>query len=88
MVSKVFFFNYALCEKMCKNIVESDRPQMIIRRMRLTCWITTATNTHSEYVILVAFPMQSGYMNAPSCYVIRTLPDLLRNMTHTWKNML
>jgi hypothetical protein len=30
----------------------------IIRRMRLTCWITKATDTHSEYIILTAFPMQ------------------------------
>ena len=30
----------------------------IIRRMRIACWITKATNTHSEYVILVAFPLQ------------------------------
>jgi hypothetical protein len=30
----------------------------IIRRMRLACWITKATDTHSEYVILVAFPRQ------------------------------
>jgi hypothetical protein len=28
----------------------------IIRRMRFACWITKATDTHSEYVILIAFP--------------------------------
>ena len=27
----------------------------IIRRMRFACWITKATDTHSEYVILIAF---------------------------------
>jgi hypothetical protein len=26
-----------------------------IRRMRLACWITKATNTHSEYVIFIVF---------------------------------
>jgi hypothetical protein len=26
-----------------------------IGRMRFTCWITKATDTHSEYVILIAF---------------------------------
>jgi hypothetical protein len=26
----------------------------IIRRMRFACWITKATDTHSEYVILTA----------------------------------
>jgi hypothetical protein len=30
----------------------------IIRRMRFTCWITKATDTHVEYVILIAFPRQ------------------------------
>jgi hypothetical protein len=38
-------------------IVEPDRPQTI-RRMRIACWIPKATNTHSEYVILTAFPLQ------------------------------
>jgi hypothetical protein len=28
------------------------------RRMRFACWITKATDTHSEYVILIAFPRQ------------------------------
>jgi hypothetical protein len=30
----------------------------IIRRMRIACWITKATDTHSEYVTLVAFSQQ------------------------------
>jgi hypothetical protein len=30
----------------------------ITRRMRFACWITKATDTHSEYVILIAFPRQ------------------------------
>ena len=30
----------------------------IIRRMRFACCITKATYTHSEYVILIAFPRQ------------------------------
>jgi hypothetical protein len=30
----------------------------IIWRMSFACWITKATNTHSEYVILIAFPRQ------------------------------
>jgi hypothetical protein len=28
----------------------------IIRRMRFACWISKATDTHSEYVILIVFP--------------------------------
>ena len=30
----------------------------IIVRMRTACWITKATDTHSEYVIFIAFPLQ------------------------------
>jgi hypothetical protein len=28
----------------------------IIQRMRFACWITKATDSHTEYVILIAFP--------------------------------
>ena len=30
----------------------------IKRRMRIACWTTKATNTHSQYVIIIAFPLQ------------------------------
>jgi hypothetical protein len=30
----------------------------LIRRMRPACWMTKATDTHSQYVILIAFPRQ------------------------------
>jgi hypothetical protein len=29
-----------------------------IRRMRCACWITKATDTHWEYVLFIAFPLQ------------------------------
>jgi len=41
-----------------KNVVEPDRTQMAILRIRITCWITEATDTDSEYVMLIAFPLQ------------------------------
>ena len=34
------------------------RPQMKIRRMRISCRIPKATNPHSQYVIVIAFPPQ------------------------------
>jgi len=40
---------------MLKNIVEPGRPQMTVWRMRIAGWIPRATNTHSEYVILIAY---------------------------------
>jgi hypothetical protein len=30
----------------------------IIQRMRFACWITEATDTHTEYVIIIAFRWQ------------------------------
>jgi len=55
----VFFFeNRAVYEIMWKKIVEPDRPSMTIWRMRIERWIPKATNTHSEYVVLIAFPLQ------------------------------
>jgi hypothetical protein len=43
---------------MWKNIVEPDMPQMTILRMRIARCIPKATDTHTEYVILIAFPLQ------------------------------
>ena len=45
-------------ELMWKYIVERDGPQMTIWRMRIARCVRKATNTHVEYVILVAFPLQ------------------------------
>jgi len=39
-------------------MVEQGRPQMTIWRMRIACWITKATDTHSEYGIPIACPLQ------------------------------
>ena len=53
-----FFTNRAVYEITWKNNVQPYRPQMTIWRMRIACWLTKATNTHSEYVIIIAFPLQ------------------------------
>jgi len=31
---------------------------MTIWRMRIACWLTKATNIHSEYVMFIAVPLQ------------------------------
>ena len=44
---------------MWKNIVQSGRPHDNMEWSRcIACWITKATNTHSEYVILYASPLR------------------------------
>ena len=45
-------------EAMCKNIVKPERPQMTIWHMRIVRCMLKATNTHSEYVIPIAFPLK------------------------------
>jgi hypothetical protein len=57
-----------------KNIVEPNRTQMIIWRLRIACWITKASSTYSDYVILFAFPLQQWLRGAPKHYAIRALP--------------
>ena len=52
------FENPAFYDIMWQNIVHPDRPQMTIWRMRISCWVTKARNTHSEYIIPIAFPRQ------------------------------
>jgi hypothetical protein len=46
------------------------------RRMRFACWITNATDTHSEYVTFIAFPLQEWLRESASvlryAYIART----------------
>ena len=39
---------------------------MTIWCMHIACWIPKATNTHSEYVTLIAFPLQQWLQDGPS----------------------
>ena len=57
---------------------------MIIWYMCNTLWIPKASNTHSQYVTIIALPCNNGCMNAPECYILCTLPALfeLRFVTH------
>jgi len=46
--------------------------------MRFAYWITKATDTHSEYIIPIAFPHNNDCMNAPHCYVSKYIGALLK----------
>ena len=57
--------------------------------MRIACWIPKATNTHSEYVILIALPRQQwlGERNVVlyvHCCLVLKKCSRLRNI---WKNL-
>jgi hypothetical protein len=57
--SETFFLfeNHAVYE-MWNNVVEPGRVQTKIWRMRVVCCISKATNTLSEYVISISFPLK------------------------------
>ena len=54
-----FFENPTLYEIMWKNTTEPNKLLMIIWWVRIACWVTKATSTHSDYEFLIAFPLQN-----------------------------
>jgi hypothetical protein len=50
--------------------------------MCFACWITKTTDTHSEYVIFVAFPWQICYLNSPQCGIYMYITCLVYICTH------
>jgi hypothetical protein len=69
---------------MWKNIVEPDWPQIAVGRMPIACRIAKATNTHSEYIILIAFPLQKWLRERASmlCYTYITCLVLIVVIKH------
>jgi len=55
---------------MWENAVERDKLQTTIWRMRIACWTPKAADTHSEYVIVFAFPLKQWFRERAllSCY--------------------
>ena len=43
---------------MWKIVLEQGRPKETIWGTRIACWISKATHTHSQYIILIASPLQ------------------------------
>jgi hypothetical protein len=88
--SKHEFYNqYLFLRKSCRlwNNVEKYctagqvTDDNIIRRMRVACWITKATNTHSDCLIVIAFPRQQRLRERASilCYMYIACLVLLLN---------
>jgi hypothetical protein len=50
--------NHAVYDATWKNVGEAERPQMTIWRMCFAFRIHKATNTNTEYVKLIALPLQ------------------------------
>jgi hypothetical protein len=72
------FFNSAVyeirnVEKYCRAGQTAD--DNIIASMRFACWITNDTDIHSEYVILIASPLQ---------YLLHEGSSMVRYTQITW----
>ena len=50
--------------------------------MNIICWIPKTTDTHSEYVKLIAFPLQQWLAILPECYVYNAFLLLLYVVRH------
>jgi hypothetical protein len=82
--SVTFLKNRAFDKIRWKNTVHPDRPQMTRQCMRIACWITKATNTHSEYVIIIVFPLLQWLQQSPS--MLRcTYNKCLVNLDIRWR---
>jgi hypothetical protein len=66
MFNIFFFENGAVFNMKWENFAEPEKAQMTIWRMRITCWVTKATNTHPKYVIIIAFSPQQGLYDSAS----------------------
>jgi len=53
---------------MWRNIVQRGGPRTAIWRIRIACWIPKATNTHSVYAILMAFPLHQWLHKSASTF--------------------
>ena len=50
--------------------------------MRFACWITNATDTHSEYVMLIAFPRQQWLLERASILRYTYIACLVKPRTY------
>jgi hypothetical protein len=59
LFNNIFFFeNRPVYEILWKNMVDPDRSQTTIWGKRILRCVPKATNKHSEYVVLIALPLQ------------------------------
>ena len=78
MFSNVFRKSCRLLDNVEKyGTVRQATNDNIIRRMRISCWMTNATDKHSEYVILFVFYIYNDYTHVPQYYVYNTLTNFL-----------
>jgi hypothetical protein len=84
-----FFYHksFRLWNNVEKCEMNRGRPQMAIRRMRIAFWVPKVTNTHSEYVILIAFP-QKQWLHERATIVTSHVRRVLAAVTLQWAVLL
>ena len=85
-----FIENPFVCEIMWKNCVDSERPQISIWRMHVTCWITEARNIQSIYK-LTAISKATFFAPTPLYftfykYILYITSFLFIYLVHTTEN--
>jgi len=77
-----FSENRAVYEIIVENVVQPDRPTMTIKygTLRGAHWITETIDTHSECVILIAFPRRQCLFEDASLLRSRSLPLFSRRI--------
>ena len=81
MFNNSFFENRTVYEIILKTSVESAGPQTL-QHMRITCWKPKATNKNSQYVILIAFPLQKWLHERASIFRYTHVACLVILMWH------
>jgi hypothetical protein len=87
-IKTYLMFNNFFFQKLCRlwnnvefyGIARQVTDDNIMWHMHCSCWITKAADTHSDYVILIALPLQSWLHKCASMllfYTQHTLPFLL-----------
>jgi len=82
MLCSIFSANRVVYELKTKNIVEPGRPRVTVRRIRIACCISKATNTHSEYVLRFAFPQQLWSYERASMLRCTYIACLVSSLVH------
>ena len=77
-------------DKYCRSRLATDDNK--IRRMRIACWIPKATNTHSEYVTIIVFPLQQWLHESTSMlhytYIVCLVINKYSKNRNWWRNFL
>jgi hypothetical protein len=66
---------------MWKNTAEQDGRKTTIWRMRIAFWIPKAINTHAEYLILLALPLQQWLHERAPVVRCAYTASLVKNMS-------